>query len=109
MLRHAINDWRVTQMDDSGRDGDFRCSDPDDMQYELLEKGTRYLKENPKGVEFMCKAMEDLRDQSLARGEEKGILKSIKNLIQTTGWSAAEAMTAIGIPESDQPKYAAQL
>ena len=32
---------------------------------------TRYLKENPKGVNEMCKVMEDLRNESYAEGREQ--------------------------------------
>ena len=38
---------------------DFRCSNADDMHYELFAERTRYYKEDPKGVSNMCKLMED--------------------------------------------------
>ena len=44
---------------------DFSCTDADDMNFELMAERTRYLKENPKGVSEMCKAMEDMRKESL--------------------------------------------
>ncbi len=44
---------------------DFNCSSADDMNFELMAERTRYLKENPKGVEEMCKVMEDMRNESL--------------------------------------------
>ena len=34
-----------------------------------MAERTRYLKENPKGVGSMCKAMEDLRTESYAEGK----------------------------------------
>ncbi|MGN0484198.1 MAG: PD-(D/E)XK nuclease family transposase [Lachnospiraceae bacterium] len=39
---------------------DFSCIDPDDMYYDLLAKKTRFFKEDEKGVQAMCKAIEDL-------------------------------------------------
>ena len=45
---------------------DFNCTDADDMNFKLLADRTRYLKENPKGVSEMCRAMEDMRKESLA-------------------------------------------
>ena len=39
---------------------DFNCTDADDMNFKLLADRTRYLKENPKGVSEMCRAMEDI-------------------------------------------------
>lgn len=39
---------------------DFRCSDADEMHYELLAEKTRYYKEEPKGVSEMCKIFEEM-------------------------------------------------
>ena len=50
---------------------DFNCTSPDEMHFELLAEKTRYLKENPKGVNEMCKVMEDLRNESYAEGREQ--------------------------------------
>ncbi len=44
---------------------DFNCTKADDMNFELMANRTRYLKENPKGVNEMCKIMEDMRSESL--------------------------------------------
>lgn len=38
---------------------DFSCKNPDEMNYTLLRETAKYYKENPKGVEFMCKAFEE--------------------------------------------------
>ena len=43
---------------------DFNCTNADDMNFALMAERTRYLKENPKEVSDMCKAMEDLRNES---------------------------------------------
>ena len=43
---------------------DFSCWNPDDMNYDLLREATRFYKENPKGVEIVCKAFEDTRDKA---------------------------------------------
>ena len=43
---------------------DFDCTDAEDMYFDLMAEKTRYLKENPKGVNEMCKVMEDLRNES---------------------------------------------
>ncbi|MBQ1369410.1 MAG: hypothetical protein IIY45_15180 [Firmicutes bacterium] len=67
------------------------------------------MKETQKGVDTVCKVMEELREQSIARGEERALLASIKNLMKNMKWSAEQAMTALGIAENDQAKYAAQL
>lgn len=51
---------------------DFNCTDAADMNFPILAEKTRYLKENPRGVSEMCKAMEDLRTESLAEGRAEG-------------------------------------
>ena len=50
----------------------------DDMNFELMAERTRYLKENPKGVQEMCKIMEDMRNESLKEGIKKGIKEGMK-------------------------------
>ena len=42
---------------------DFSCWNPDEMKFELLRDATRYYKENPKGVEIMCRAFEETRNE----------------------------------------------
>lgn len=44
---------------------DFNCTSADDMNFALMAERTKYLKENPEGVSEMCKAMEDMRRESL--------------------------------------------
>ena len=67
---------------------DFNCADADDMNYKILADKTRYLKENQKGVNEMCKAMEDLRTESFAEGKAEGIyqgkLDTIKIFLNNT-------------------------
>ena len=43
---------------------DFLCSDPDDMLIDELAERSRYYKEDPEGVSYMCKAMEDMRNEA---------------------------------------------
>lgn len=50
---------------------DFNCTDAADMNFPILAEKTRYLKENPRGVSEMCKAMEELRDESIKEGEAR--------------------------------------
>lgn len=46
---------------------DFNCTKADEMNFELMAERTRYLKENPKGVEEMCKIMEEMRQEALQK------------------------------------------
>ena len=87
----------------------FCCSDPDDMKNEMLADASRYYKEDPKGVELMCKAMEEMREESYQKGIEQNRLESIKNIMKNLKLTVHQAMDALGIPADDQPKYLAKL
>lgn len=43
---------------------DFSCTDPTDMYYVELAERVRFFKESKEGVEIMCRAMEDMRNQA---------------------------------------------
>lgn len=44
---------------------DFSCTDPADMYYDKLADRVRFFKESKEGIAIMCKAMEDMRNQTL--------------------------------------------
>ena len=84
---------------------DFNCTNADDMNFALMAERTRYLNENPKGVEEMCKSMEDMRNEVA----ENTLLQTIKNLMETMKWPAEKAMDALKIPDADKAKYISRL
>ena len=47
---------------------DFSCTDASDMYYGTLADRVRFFKENKEGIEIMCRAMEDMRNQTLKEG-----------------------------------------
>lgn len=47
---------------------DFSCTEPSDMNYKILADRARFFKESKEGVAIMCKAMEDMRNQTLKEG-----------------------------------------
>ena len=54
---------------------DFSCTDPDDMNYEILAKKARYFKQEKEGVVAMCKMMEEMRSEAAHdKVKEKAIL-----------------------------------
>ena len=57
----------------------------------------------------MCRAMEELREESLKRGEEAALLRSIKNIMEGLKYTAQQAMDLLKISVSDQPKYLSKL
>ena len=62
-------------------------------------------------VSYMTYAMkiQEERDEARAEGMESAILASIRNLMETVGWTAQQAMDALKIPATEQAKYAALL
>ena len=61
---------------------DFSCSNPDDMYNSDMAERSRYFKESEKGVSEMCTIMEDLRQESIEIGMEKGREKERAEMIQ---------------------------
>ena len=57
---------------------DFSCADPADMYYDVLAERVRFFKECKEGVSIMCKAMEDMRNESLKEGLKEGMEKGIR-------------------------------
>ena len=43
---------------------DFSCTNANDMYFDVLAKKVRYFKEDERGIEVMCKVMEEMRDQA---------------------------------------------
>ena len=65
---------------------DFSTSDPDEMYYEELARRVRFHKQNEKGVQNMCKIVEEYGDERAAEALQKGILqgeqkKAVKDAI----------------------------
>ena len=88
---------------------DFSCWDPDEMSFPLMKEAAKYYKENPEGVEFMCKAFEEVRDESYNRGMQQKEFSNIKSLMRTLKLSPKQAMDALSIPPEDQKKYTEML
>ena len=104
---------------------DFHCKNADDMNSEILAKKVRELKETPKGVDSMCRELEELYNNGIEigieigenrgekRGEKKGEnlanLKSIKNVMSNLQKTAEEAMDILGINEAERSGYLEKL
>lgn len=85
--------------DDLGRlMHDFNCNDPEDMNYRILADRARYFKTNSEGVGTMCKAMDDLRIESLREGEIKGREKQARDM--------AKKLYAMGLNVEDIARIA---
>lgn len=85
-----------------------------DLEVQRADSGARperarYLKTDPKGVELMCKAMEELREESFQRGIDQSRLDSIKSIMETLKYTAQQAMDLLKIPIAEQSKYIERL
>lgn len=76
---------------------DFNCTKADDMNYELMAERTRYLKEDPKGVNEMCRIMEEMRNESLKEGIKEGAINSAKRMIEAGKYALEEIVNISGL------------
>ena len=51
---------------------DFSCTDPENMNYQALADRTGYFKRDEKGVNIMCRLLEDMRMEAMQEGIEVG-------------------------------------
>lgn len=58
---------------------DFSCTDADDMFYGKLADRVRYFKEDAKGVESMCKAIEEMRNQEREEVTREFVVRMIRD------------------------------
>lgn len=54
------------------------------MYYKVLADRVRYFKEDAKGVDTMCRAMEEMRKEAVTEDR----LKTLRNLVKNLGWTA---------------------
>lgn len=66
-----------------------------------------------KEADNMCTALEKLiedgKKEGMQEGMIDGILTSVKNLMESMGWTAEQAMDALKISQEDRNKYAGML
>ena len=77
---------------------DFSCTDAKDMHYKILADRVRYFKEDVKGVETMCRAMEEMRKEAVVEDR----LETLRNLMKNLGLTAEQALAAMGVSETDK-------
>ena len=73
---------------------DFACTDPKDMKYPVLAERVRYFKEDMKGVSSMCRAIEEMRNET---AREAAHAKAVENAL---------TMLADDMPYEKVAKYA---
>ena len=62
---------------------DFSCTDPDDMNYEVLAQRARYFKQDEKGVRTMSKILEDMRMEAAREAAQDQAKKIALCMIRT--------------------------
>ena len=76
---------------------DFSCTDASDMYYGILADRVRFFKESKEGIEIMCRAMEDMRNQTLKEGMKEVALRmlaagkyALEEIVNISGLSLEE-------------------
>ena len=80
---------------------DFGCWNPDDMNYDLMKEATRFYKENPKGVEIVCMAFEETRNEKAVR--------IAKNLIEKGSMTLEKIAEVCELPLAKVREIAGQM
>lgn len=76
---------------------DFNCTEADDMKFDLIAERTRYLKENPKGVQEMCKVMEDMRNEAANLAAQKKAMDIASAMIMAGKYALEEISALCGL------------
>lgn len=84
---------------------DMWCVEAEDMHYGILAERVRYFKENEEGVATMCRAMEEMRNDT----EFKTRVSDIRNMVETFHLTIDEVLKAMKIPESEHARYIAAI
>ena len=76
---------------------DFSCTDAADMYYRTLADRVSFFKESKEGIEIMCRAMEDMRNQTLKEGMKEVALRmlaagkyALEEIVNISGLSLEE-------------------
>lgn len=87
---------------------DFSCTAPDDMYYDELAERVRFFKESKEGISIMCKVMEDMRNESLKEGMERGVKEGMKKaalrMLQAGKYALEEVAEISGLSLEDVKK-----
>ena len=90
----------------------FICMNPPNYrkstinQYSIQEEfGIKMTQELEREVSEMCNLSEGVEQKGIAKGIAKGITASIRNLMESMGWSIEQAMDALQIPTEERNAY----
>ena len=77
---------------------DFSCTDPKDMKYPVLAERVKYFKEDTKGVTNMCRALEEMRDETAREAEYKKAVRVAKKMLTSGKMSYEEISEMVELP-----------
>ncbi len=85
---------------------DFSMSNADEMYYNELASRVRFHKQDEKGVQNMCKIVEEYGDERAAealkigieKGMQKQAIETAKKLLKDKKYTAEEISTLLNIP-----------
>ena len=88
---------------------DFFCTNPNDMYNHKLAERAKFFKQSKEGVAIMCRAIEEMRNQSFKEGEAKTKKANAIALLKDGTLSIDRISTIIGIPLEEVKKLSAEL
>ena len=94
---------------------DFFCANPDDMRHKQLADRVKFLKENKNEVNSMSNIIAEIFKDEIAEAREKTaeetkqstLIENIRSLMETSNFTAQQAMNALKVPANEQRKYLA--
>ena len=84
---------------------DMWCVEAEDMHYGVLAERVRYFKEDKEGVASMCRAMEEMRNNTEFKTRVNDAIQIMKSFKVT----AQEALRVLQVPEAEYPRYLAAI
>ena len=77
---------------------DFSCTDPNQMNYSVLAQRVRYFKEDTKGVTNMCRAIEEMREETAREAKHEQAIEIAQTLLKLGKMSYEEIALSVKLP-----------
>jgi hypothetical protein len=83
------------------------------LGYKLARKRLQYLKRDPEGVREMCRISEEIYNEGVERGIERGardrLLENVRSMTKNLKITAQQALDVLDVPKSEQTRLIAML
>ena len=77
---------------------DLQCRNAEEMYSEILAERVRELKETPKGVDSMCREMDEIYNEGMEKGIEKGLRQGLQEGKMEMKQETVLSMANLGMP-----------